>query len=58
MCLFCVLVVLIRGLFRKKIINASSNLKRDLHLEAKIKSNVYLDIGTEGILYITFGYLL
>jgi len=39
--------VLIRDIFRKKIINAFSNLKMSLHLETKIKSNGYLDIRTE-----------
>jgi len=34
-------------MFRKKK-NASSNLKRGLHLGTKIKSNGCLDIGTEG----------
>jgi len=34
-------------MFRKKLINASSNLKRGLHLETKIKSNESLNIGTE-----------
>jgi len=38
-------------MFRKKIINASSNLKRDLHLGTKIKSNECLNIGMEGILF-------
>ena len=33
------LVVLINGMFKKKNINASSNLKRSLHLRTKIKSN-------------------
>jgi len=36
-------------MFRKKIINASSNLKMSLHLGTKIKSNVCLNIGTEGV---------
>jgi len=36
-------------MFRKKIINASSNLKGDLHLGTKIKSNEGLDIGTEEV---------
>jgi len=36
-------------MFRKKIINASSNLKRGLHLGTKIKSNECLDIGTERV---------
>jgi hypothetical protein len=36
-------------MFRKKIINASSNLKRGLDLGTKIKSNGWLDIGTEGV---------
>jgi len=34
-------------MFRKKIINASSNLKKDLHLRTKIKSNGCLNIVTE-----------
>jgi len=42
------LVILIRGMFRKKK-NASSNLKKGLHLGKKIKSNGCLDIGTEGV---------
>jgi hypothetical protein len=33
----------------KIIINASSNLKRALDLGTKIKSNGWLDIGTEGV---------
>jgi len=33
---------------RKKIINASSNLKKRLYLGTKIKSNEWLDIETEG----------
>jgi len=37
-------------MFRKKIINASSNLKRSLHLGTKIKSNEWLDIGTNGVI--------
>lgn len=45
------MVVLIRDMFRKKIINASSNLKRGLHLGTKIKSNGCLRIGTEGVGY-------
>jgi len=36
-------------MFRKKIINASNNLKEDLHLGIKIKSNGGLDIETEGV---------
>jgi len=52
------MVVFIRGMFRKKIINASSNLKKDLHSETKIKSNECLDIVTEGVfpirIYIKF----
>jgi len=36
-------------MFRKKIINASSNLKKSLHLGTKIESNECLDIGTEGV---------
>jgi hypothetical protein len=36
-------------MFRKIIINASSNLKRGLDLGTKIKSNGWLDIGTEGV---------
>jgi len=39
-------------MFKKK--NASSNLKRSLHLETKIKSNEYLGIGTEGVCYFHF----
>jgi len=31
-------------MFRKKIINASSNLKKGLYLKTKIKSNGYLNI--------------
>jgi len=34
---------------RKIIINASSNLKKGLHLRTKIKLNVCLDIRTEGV---------
>jgi len=44
------LVVLIRGMFMKKIINLSSNLKKGLHLRTKIKLNECLDIGTEVVL--------
>jgi len=33
------------------LINASSNLKRGLHLRTKIKSNACLDIGTEGVVH-------
>jgi hypothetical protein len=40
-------------MFRKKIINVFSNLKRSLHLGTKIKSNQCLDIGTDGVLIIT-----
>jgi len=40
-------------MFRKKIINASSNLKKSLHLRTKIKSNGSLDIGTEGVTHIS-----
>jgi hypothetical protein len=36
-------------MFRKKIINASSNLKMGLDLGTKIKSNGWLDIGTKGV---------
>jgi len=36
-------------MFKKIIINVSSNLKRGLHLGTKIKSNGCLDIGTEGV---------
>jgi len=36
-------------MLRKKIINASSNLKKGLHLGTKIKSNRCLDMGTEGV---------
>jgi len=36
-------------MFRKKIINAYSNLKRGLHLRTKIKSHGCLDIGTGGV---------
>jgi len=36
-------------MFRKKTINASSNLKKGLHLGTKIKSNGCLDIGTEEV---------
>jgi len=43
------LILLIRGMFREKIINTSSNLKMSLYLRTKIKSNGYLDIGTEGV---------
>jgi len=39
-------------MFKKKIINASSNLKRGLHLGTKIKSNVCLNIGTEGVYFL------
>jgi len=47
-------------MFRKKIINTSSNLKRGLHLGTKIKSNGCLDIGTEGVfnLFIFYGLVL
>jgi len=48
------LVVLIRDMFREKIINASSNLKTGLHLGTKIKSNGCLDIGTEGVYALIF----
>jgi len=41
--------MLIRGMFRKKVINSSSNLKRNIHLRTKIKSNECLEIATEGI---------
>jgi hypothetical protein len=37
-------------MFRKIIINASSNLKRGLNLGTKIKSNEWLNIGTEGVI--------
>jgi len=37
-------------MFRKKIINASSNLKKSLQLGTKIKSNGCLDIETEGVI--------
>jgi len=36
-------------MFRKKKINASSNLKRGLHFRTKRKSNGGLDIETEGV---------
>jgi len=36
-------------MFRKKIINASSNLKMGLHLGTKIKTNKWLHIGTDGV---------
>jgi len=36
-------------MFRKIIINASSNLKIGLYLATKIKSIGSLDIGTEGV---------
>jgi len=39
-------------MFRKKTINASSNSKMGLHLRTKINSNEYLDIGTEGVLFL------
>ncbi len=39
----------VSSMFRKKIINAYSNLKRGLQLGTKIKSNECLDIGTEQI---------
>jgi len=39
-------------MFKKKIINISNNLKKSLHLEIKIKSNVCLDIRTKKIIYI------
>jgi len=37
---------------RKKLISASSNLKRGLHLVTKIKSNECLDIRMEEVLYL------
>jgi len=40
-------------MFRKIIINASSNLKKGLYLQTKIKSNEYLNIETEGVFDIT-----
>jgi len=43
-------------MFRKKIINASSNLKRGLQLGTKIKSNECLDIWTEGVYASKFHY--
>jgi len=39
-------------MFREK--NASSNLKKSLHLGTKIKSNECLDIGTEEVIIILF----
>jgi len=39
-------------MFRKKIINASSNLKRSLDLKTKIKSNECLHIETEGVYFL------
>jgi len=36
-------------MFKKNKINASSNLKRVLHLGTKIKSNECLNIGTERV---------
>jgi len=38
-------------MFRKKIINTFSNLKRDLHLRTKIKSNECLNIGTKEVYF-------
>jgi len=38
-------------MFRKKIINASNNLKKGLHIEIKIKSNGCLDIEMEGVVF-------
>jgi len=37
-------------MFKKIIINASSNLKKSLHLGTKIKSNGCLNIETDGVL--------
>jgi len=37
-------------MFRKKIINASSNSKKDLHVGTKIKSDECLNIGTNRVL--------
>ena len=37
-------------MLKKIIIIASNNLKESSHLGTKIKSNEYLDIGTEGVL--------
>ena len=50
MCLFCVLILPNCPLF-VCVLNASSNLKRSLHLGTKIKSNGWLDIETEGIYF-------
>ena len=35
----------------KKIIDASSNLKRDLHSRTKITSDECLNIGSEGVVF-------
>ena len=43
-------------MFKKKIINASSNLKRDLHLRTKIKSNGWLHIATERVYLVELMY--
>jgi hypothetical protein len=43
-------------MFRKKIINASSNLKKGLDLGKKVKSNGWLDIETEEIKANTLTY--
>jgi len=43
-------LILIRDMYKKIIINASSNLKKGLYLGTKIKSNECLDIRTEGVL--------
>jgi hypothetical protein len=45
-------------MFRKKIINASSNLKRSLYLGTNIKSNGWLYIRTEGVSQTGISFLL
>jgi len=40
--------VLIKSMFKKKIINASSNLKNDLHLRTKVKLNEWLQKRNRG----------
>ena len=39
---------------RKKIINASSNLKKDLYLEIKIKSSECLNIETDEVFFYAY----
>jgi len=44
------LVVLIKGMLRKIMINASNNLKIGLHVKTIFLSNKYLNIRTERVL--------